>query len=379
MSNLASILADLSGVRHPLSSSLTLPPACYHDESWLKRELDQMFQRSWLCVGRSDRARNPGDYFTFKAGKTDLIIMRDEQNTLHAYANTCRHRGMPLARGEGNCRALVCPFHGWSYELDGGLRSAPRMETCEQFDTSKFGLVDFPLITSDGLAFVHLGENPEPLEDWLVDFGEVHAPWDLGGMVTTRVREFDVHCNWKTFIEVFNEYYHLPYVHPDSISDYYHEPDTPDPVMGEYTTQFGATDGPAAVLAKSQGDTLPDIPGLSGRFANGTRYTWIYPATTFAASNDALWMYQAMPLTPDRCHVIQTVAFPEASTHLPDFEEKAQGYYERIDIAIDEDLPFLVEQQQGLSSPHARQGRFSALEPSVGNFACWYAEQMAGN
>ena len=377
MNTIDTILADLSGVRHPLSSSLTLPPAVYHDAAWLQRELDQIFHQSWLCVGRSDRAQTAGDYFTCTVGSTSLLIVRDEHHALHGFANTCRHRGMPLARGEGRCRALVCPFHGWSYALDGSLHSAPRMETCDNFNAAEHGLVEFPLAESDGLAFFHLGPDPQPLEDWLVDFEDVHAPWDLAGLVTTRVREFEVACNWKTFIEVFNEYYHLPYVHPDSINAYYREPDPTDAVMGEYTTQFGAADGAAAVLEQRQDSTLPDIPGLTGRFASGTRYTWIYPATTFAASNDSLWMYQALPLTADRCHVIQTVAFPEASTQLPDFADKSLAYYERIDTAIDEDLPFLIDQQQGLSSPYARQGRFSALEPSVGNFACWYAERMA--
>jgi phenylpropionate dioxygenase-like ring-hydroxylating dioxygenase large terminal subunit len=87
-------------------------------------------------------------------------------------------------------------------------------------------------------------------------------------------------------------------------------------------------------------------------------------------------MYQAYPLTADRCHVVQSVCFPRASMEVENFPQRADAYYQRIDTALEEDLPFLVAQQQGLSSPFARQGRFSALEPSVGNFACWYASML---
>jgi phenylpropionate dioxygenase-like ring-hydroxylating dioxygenase large terminal subunit len=121
---------------------------------------------------------------------------------------------------------------------------------------------------------------------------------------------------------------------------------------------------------------LPVAPGLDGRWAKGTRYTWIYPNITFALSQDSMWIYQAFPLAADRCHVIQTICFPRASLELDDFEQRAEHYYDRIDAAIGEDLPFLENQQLGLNSRFANPGRFGALEPSVGKFAYWYARQM---
>jgi phenylpropionate dioxygenase-like ring-hydroxylating dioxygenase large terminal subunit len=190
------------------------------------------------------------------------------------------------------------------------------------------------------------------------------------------VREFEVQCNWKTFIEVFNEYYHLPMVHPDSINWLYPEPDAIDAVNGQFTTQFGATEGAAALLENAQQYALPIAQGLKGRAAKGTRYTWIYPNTTFALSQDSMWMYQAFPLSADRCRVIQTICFPVESVALDDFDDRARHYYARIDAALDEDLPFLKQQQVGLNSKFARQGRFAALEPSVGKFAYWYAQQL---
>ena len=116
---------------------------------------------------------------------------------------------------------------------------------------------------------------------------------------------------------------------------------------------------------------------IAGRAATGTRYTWVYPNLTFALSQDSMWIYQALPVSAGRCRVTQTICFPRASTELGDFEARAAHYYERIDTAIAEDTPFLLEQQLGLASRFAQPGRFSALEPSVANFAFWYAGQLA--
>jgi phenylpropionate dioxygenase-like ring-hydroxylating dioxygenase large terminal subunit len=250
------------------------------------------------------------------------------------------------------------------------------MENAIDFNPENYGLIEFPLQTRFGFAFVSFSEQVAPIDNWLAEFDDYHGPWELDRWVTARVRDMEVNCNWKTFIEVFNEYYHLPMVHPDSINWLYPEPDEVDQVSGQYTTQFGATEGAAALMEETQQYALPTAPGLKGREARGTRYTWIYPNITFALSQDSMWIYQAFPLAQDRCHVIQTVCFPADSVALDDFEQRAQHYYDRIDAALAEDLPFLEQQQLGLNSPFAKPGRFGALEPSVGKFAYWYAQQL---
>jgi hypothetical protein len=156
----------------------------------------------------------------------------------------------------------------------------------------------------------------------------------------------------------------------------YPEPDAVDQVSGQYTTQFGATEGAAALMEDTQHFALPAAKGLQGRETRGTRYTWIYPNITFALSQDSMWIYQAFPVSADRCRVIQTICFPAESVALDDFGERSTHYYQRIDAALEEDLPFLQQQQVGLKSCFARPGRFGALEPSVGKFAYWYAQQL---
>jgi phenylpropionate dioxygenase-like ring-hydroxylating dioxygenase large terminal subunit len=364
----------LQSVKHPLSSSLSLPPACYHDPSWLSHEFDSLFKRGWFCVGRRDQWKRSGDFEALNIAGIPIVITLDSDGDLHGLSNTCLHRSSEIMTGSGNCKAMVCPFHGWSYDHSGQVTSAPRMETACDFAESDLSLKQFHVETCDGFVFLNLEDQPDPLENWLGDFQDMHLPWSLDDLQTGRKRTFDVDCNWKLFIEVFNEYYHLPFVHADSISHYYPEPEPTDAVMGEYTTQFGATSKNPALLEDGQDDAFPTISTLDDKLRNGTRYTWVYPNLTFAASMDCMWVYHVYPLNPTKTRVVQTVCFPSETIARDDFEEKSKTYYHRFDLAIEEDIPALKKQQSGIQSPYAQQGRFSALEPSVGNFACWYSD-----
>ncbi len=366
----------LVAVRYPLSSSLTLPPGCYHDEGWLEHEVNCLFRRGWFAIGRQDQWQNPGDYQAIEVAGIPIVVVMDQDGKLQALSNSCLHRSSRIMTGTGNCRVMVCPFHGWSYDTQGRLLSAPRMETAAGFQEKQHSLKKFHVDSLDGFVFLGLEENPVTLTDWTGDFGQVHAPWSPGDLVISRRRTFDVHCNWKLFIEVFNEYYHLPFVHPQSINHYYPEPEPADAVIGEYTTQFGETSGNPALLEENQTRSFPVISTLGEKERKGIRYTWVYPNLTFAASMDCMWLYHVYPITAKSTRVVQTVCFPPETIRRNDFREKAGMYYQRFDLAIDEDIPALERQQAGMQSPYAVQGRFSALEPSVGNFACWYSQKM---
>jgi phenylpropionate dioxygenase-like ring-hydroxylating dioxygenase large terminal subunit len=308
-----------------------------------------------------------------------LILLRDRTGTLRAYANTCRHRGARLLSGTGNCRGIRCPFHSWAYKLTGVLAAAPNMEEAEGFQKDDYALIQYAAAERAGFAFVHFGQNPPDIGQHLGDFEKLHAGWGLDRLITTRSRTFEVECNWKAFLEVFNESYHLPFVHADSIANIYNPPDRPDPTTGSYISQFSSTNGTGALLETEQDKALPPIPGLNGRDAEGARYTWVFPNMAFAAGKDAIWMYMALPLGANRCQVTQTICFPQETIAHPDFEQRAEAYYKRLDAAIDEDIPALENQQKGLRSPHARQGRFSySLEAAITLFARWYASRMLG-
>ncbi len=369
---------QLEKVRLPIQSSESLPPACYSDPALLAQERNLLFQRGWIGIGRHDRWKAAGDYTAIDVAGAPVIVLRDKEGALRAYANSCRHRGMQLLAGSGQTSKITCPFHCWSYGLDGRLRAAPHMDRAEGFDKANHGLVPFRVESRAGFVFLAMSDAAGALDDWLGDFEALHAPWSLGDLVTTRRREFDVACNWKTFLEVFNEYYHLPYVHPNSVSGLYGEPDDGDVVSGSYASQFGVTSGSGGVLEEAQDQSFPPIESLAGRNRDGVRYSWVFPNMTFAAGAEGIWAYDVLPLAPDKTRVGMSACFAPETVAQDDFEARVQHYYRRLDDTLAEDIPFLERQQIGLSSPFALQGRFSDLEPSVANFACWYAGQMTG-
>lgn len=372
----ATLASQLTACIGPRETAATLPAACYVDRAIYDVEQDVIFKHGWVGVGRVDRWPNNGDFAAEDIGGSPVLILRDDDGVMRAFANTCSHRAAQVATGDGNCARLRCPFHAWTYALDGRLLGAPSMQRTPGFNKQDHGLHEYAVAERDGFLLISLEDSPPPIEDWLGDFSAVHAPWPLQDLVTGRRREFTVDCNWKGFAEVFNEYYHLPYVHPVSIDGIYNDPDEPDVTTGAYATHFGTTEGTGGLLAGQTEHILPKLPGLAGRPATGVRYSWIFPNIILATGAEAMWMYEVYPDGPDRCRCAQVVAFPQSTIDGADFDTKAEAYYERFDVAIAEDIPMLEQQHSGQRSPHARQSRYSYLEPSVAKFAGWYSERL---
>ena len=369
---------DLADCARPVETASSVPPVYYTSDAVTDVEIRQVFRQSWIGVGRSGIVEKPGDFIALDIAGQNLILLRDKNGRLRAFANTCRHRGARLVDGCGNRNGLRCPFHSWFYDLEGTLISAPHMQRATGFDRSDYGLVSYRAEEFAGFAFVCLSPDAPDLKEYLGDFPRIHQPWPLERLVSVRRQELEVDCNWKTFLEVFNEYYHLPFVHADSIDSVYAKPNPADPVIGAFATQFGTTDGTGGLLERDQDRALPNIPGLAGEALQGARYTWVFPNMAFAANSDALWCYEAYPISAARCRVVQTSCFPPETIALPDFPKKSEAYMTRMDEALAEDIEALVNQQRGLSCPDARPGRFQPdLEPNVAAFARWYSIRMA--
>ena len=374
-----SLRKQLDKCRLPAEQAFSIPPAFYTSEDLLNEELKIVFQRNWIGIGRADRFAVYGDYETMNLGGKPVIVLRDQEGVLRAFANTCRHRGARLLNGQGNCKHIRCPFHAWTYKLDGSLSGAPSMKKVSGFEMSDNGLISYPAEERLGFAFVCLDQSVIDLDDYLGDLAEVHALWPIESLVTTRRRSLTVDCNWKAFLDVFNEYYHLPFVHPNSLDDIYNFPTPANEVTGSFASQFGSTEGTGGLLQDSEERPLPNMPNLRGHAASGVQYTWVFPNMTFAAGREALWIYEAYPLSADSCKVFQSICFPPETIDLPDFEKKIGAYYQRLDSGLEEDIPALINQQCGLASPDSSQGRFQPhLEANVASFARWYADQWPG-
>ena len=355
----------------------SLPFECYWVDSVFIQEQKLIFANQWLGLGRADRLELPGEYEVFELCGQTLLLIRDQDKILRLYANTCRHRGSKLLDGEGQCQAISCPFHGWTYALDGSLKFAKTMSENPNFDFSDYSLIEYDLKEVQGFLFAFLGNQPTDLNTQLGDFSELHQPWSLNELITTRREVFEVQCNWKAFLDVFNEYYHLNNVHRTSINNLYCKPEASDKTTGDYASQFGLTAGTGALLEAQQLNALPKMENLDEPWSLGARYSWVFPNMTFAAGQEAIWVYEANPITSERCQVRQSICFPKNTTELPDFKEKSQAYYQRLDDALDEDITALENQQKGLHNSPSLQGQFSTLmEANVATFAQWYANKV---
>ena len=196
---------NYAAVRLPLAGASNLPPWCYTSPEWHERELDTIFRgpdAEWLCVGRADQIPEPGDFYTIDLVGQPLIVVRDNDKQVRVHSAICRHRGAVIAEGQsGRCRTFVCPYHSWTYDLDGRLRGTPGnpppMENVENFDPRDHGLAAILSDSWAGFIFVNFNSGPRPLVEWLEGLPEFLKNYDIQDMQFTHRDIYEVDCNWK--------------------------------------------------------------------------------------------------------------------------------------------------------------------------------------
>ena len=358
-------------VRLPFLEASTLPPWCYTSEEFYQREVDRIFRRSWNFVGREDQIPHPGDYFTLEMFGESFIFIRDRAGSIHAFANTCRHRGCRLLAGEGNRSSIICPYHAWTYGPNGDLIGMRGMEKTAHFDAADYGLIPLRLESWAGFLFLNLDETAGPLQDYLGDLPEQFSSYEFSDMVCVRRKEYDLACNWKLYIENAMEDYHTAMVHNASIGD---QETAPENTVGQWDSIHMESDSTIAVLPGEE-PPFAHIPSLRGKAASGTYFTVIYPSTFFATTQDCMWWLQQLPDGPARTRVVVGSCFPRSTVARPDFEEQVEKYYRRWDKSLPEDNEISEFQQLGLASSFGKPGRFSWREPIVHAIANWVLER----
>ena len=203
-------------LRSRLLDGATLPASWYSDAEVLRLEHERIFRRAWQYAGPAELAGEPGSFFTCRVGTTPIVVVRDRGGELRAFVNVCRHRGHEVARGCGRRETLQCPYHAWTYDLDGSLRAAPRSEREPDFEPDDLGLRPALVDTWGPLVFVNPDTAALPLRDVL---GELPREAAARGVVPTgleyrgRSREQVIDANWKIVVENFLECYHCPVAH----------------------------------------------------------------------------------------------------------------------------------------------------------------------
>ena len=200
-----------------IADGRTLPFDWYSDPAVLRLERERIFRRTWQYAGRTDQVAERGAFFTCDLGGVPIVVVRDEQDGLRAFLNVCRHRGSLVCEGEGKRASLQCPYHAWTYGLDGALRAAPRSERVPGFDKESLGLVAVPVDSWGPFVFVNPDPEAEPLAQTLGELPELVAASgvDLGSLrFLKRARGEEYAANWKVCSENFLECYHCQVAHP---------------------------------------------------------------------------------------------------------------------------------------------------------------------
>ena len=198
-----------------LELASALPARYYFGEDMLAMEQRSVFAHSWQLVAHHSQLAEPGDHVVEKIGEVPVIVIRGQDGVLRAFPNVCRHRAGPLALCSGKgARALHCKYHGWTYTLEGQLRSAPEMQAAADFDVADIRLPPLRVHEWQGLVFVALSEDVPAFDEVYGGIVERIAPIDLSAMRYLRRDSYDIDCNWKVYIDNFLEGYHLPHVLP---------------------------------------------------------------------------------------------------------------------------------------------------------------------
>ncbi len=360
--------------RLPLAEAETLPRWCYTSEEFHEEEVRQIFRRTWNFVGRVDEIPASGDYLTVDLFGESIIVVRDSSNVIRAFANTCRHRGTRLVAGNGRCSAFACPYHSWTFGLNGELRGAPGMEGVEGFDKSEYGLIPVRLETWGGFIFVSLDANSLSLQQYLGNAVDAFGSYRFEDMVVTRRKEYDLACNWKLYVENAMEDYHTATVHRVSIGT---QVCTKQDSVGAWDAIHLPGTKTVAVLSGAPA-TFPHIPSLKGKAAGGTFFAVVYPNWFFATTLDCMWWLHVAPRGVGRSLVTHGACFPRATAERSDFEEVVQNYYQRWDKSLPEDNTISELQQAGLQSSFSQPGRLSLHEPVVHSMSQWVLDRLLG-
>ena len=281
-----------------LDRGVTLPFEWFSDPQVFRLEQRRVFADSWLYAGVADWVAGPGQFFTARAGLVPIVIVRDEGGNLNAFVNICRHRATEVAEGRGKRMSLQCPYHAWTYGLDGCLHTAPRSEREPDFDKADFGLVPVAVDTWGPLVFVNRNLDAPPLAHYLGRLPQVvaDAGVDFRAMRYRERDESEVAANWKVVVENYLECYHCPTAHPGFSKVIDVSPDTYALTSDEWFSSQISRTRPGAETEK---DGLPYNPFGA---VSEAHFHWLWPTFTLNVLPGApnLTVFYFVPIAPDR-------------------------------------------------------------------------------
>lgn len=339
----------------------TLPGKHYTDPALFRRELEVFYLDSWICAGRAETIASAGDYFLCEVAGESIIVTRDSAGTVCAHYNVCRHRGTRMCTAEQGTFSgrILCPYHGWTYGLDGKLIGAPHMEE------AGFRREDYPLHRAhvdvwDGHVFLHLGTDPPPLREQLGGLPEKFRPWRMEELRRSRRIVYDVQANWKLIVLNYNECLHCPLLHPslNRLTDYLGA-DNERPGTGYIGGAMGFRDG-AETMSTDGKRRRAYLPGLGKREQSIVEYYTIFPNLLLSLHPDYMMVHRLWPKAPDHTEVVCEWFFHPSEMVKPEFNaDDAVDFWDRTNR---EDWAISERSQAGVQSHCYTPGPYSARE-----------------
>ncbi|KAI5060463.1 hypothetical protein GOP47_0024883 [Adiantum capillus-veneris] len=363
-SNLQSIVLDFDR-QVPIERASTPPSSWYTHPDLLAHEMETIFWRSWQVVGLTCQVEKPHAYFTGSLGKMQYIICRDGKGELHGFHNVCRHHASPVASGSGCTTVLQCPYHGWSYSLDGRFQKATRLAGIQNFKPHDFGLLPISIATWGPFVLLNFSLPCADLKldhnavdkDWLGDAHSAIESADINAeLCHIATKEYLVNCNWKVFCDNYLDGgYHVPIAHKNLASGL---------SLASYSTQ---------VLERVSIQSCK-TDSVAGRLGQSAFYAFVYP--NFMINRYGPWMDTnlVIPLETSKCLVVFHYFL---DPRLVDDKEFVQQSLSESEIVQMEDVVLCEGVQKGLESPAFSKGRYApSVETAMHHFHCLLQQDL---
>jgi choline monooxygenase len=330
-----------------LQDAYTIPAPWYTDARIAQLELQNVFSRTWQAVGRAAQVEKPGQYVTATVAREPIVAVRGSDGKLRAFYNVCRHHAMSVMNEPcGQAQHMRCPYHGWTYNLEGELRGMTEFEGVCNFDRAQNGLVPVRVETWENFIFVNLDPHAAPLHDFLGALAGLAKPLHFGGLKFVERRSYIQQCNWKVYVDNFLDGgYHVPHMHKglNSVLDYTN-------YTIENVDRCCVQSSPVAV------DKSSEASAAATRKGDRAYYFWQYPNFMLNWYEGYLDTNLVIPLDVDRCEVIFDFYFGDTSEAQMPYIRESMGVSERVQ---QEDIVICDGVQRGLSSRAYQAGRLS--------------------
>ncbi|MCI5096392.1 MAG: Rieske 2Fe-2S domain-containing protein [Rhodobacteraceae bacterium] len=349
----------------PFEQARAMPPEVYTSEAFLQEELQNIFAKDWYCVGRADALAEPGAYTTCDLAGQPVLVIRDRDGTLRALSNVCLHRMSTLLHGRGQARSIVCPYHAWTYNLDGSLRGAPAMTLNEGFCKDSYTLPSIRCEEWLGWVFITLNADAPTVAEQLKDVEAMVAGYDMTNYTEAFYEEHVWDTNWKVLAENFMESYHLPVCHAGTIGGLSKLEDMICP-PGEPAFNYHTIlkdESLRIAMAHDNNDRL------KGEERRTTFLLSIYPSLLITLTPGYFWYLSLHPVSPGKVHIRFGGGMSDDYKDDADAQQNFKDLKTLLDDVNVEDRGCTEKVYRGLCSNAAEPGHLSHLERPNYDFA----------